>query len=324
MGFIGLKTPGAWGSIDAGIEGIGDILGLAVGGGALGVNAITGAIPAAPWAANGGLPPSSIYEGNLLVIDDNSVVDHLYYEILPPNWTADLGSAGSGGFTCHMKLVARENFNPWENAKIVFDDGTDRFFFEFRAGGTVHDQNGAIVGDNKLEMELYVSIQNGVMKFWQWNPETLFWSPLNLASASVAGVTDHIAFGSFDDPTVGKGSFYFLRYKESYQATPFFSTSPKATMGEISGGGAIITQNPITESTATGSAVSYKYDLNQAGFSAAKTLAQLTADLVGQPLFFLNLEVTFPSDGVATSSIDLNGGVLAGSTIRRKFERFKT
>lgn len=311
MSIIKIKQPFDWDTLPQGLEASGDILGLAVGGGGMDVSAITGALPEAPWSKNGGLSPYTIYDGHCLVLDDDSNVDHLYYEI---PWTADLGSAGSGGCSCHLHLNSRNNYNPWENCKVVWDDGIDRFFLEFRTGGTFHDNAGLISGDHILPMELYVSIRGGVMESYQFNPWTRQWA-LKRTTSATAGLADHIAFGSFDDVTAGYGHFFFLRHKEAYHATPLSAASPVAVMGEITGDGVPIEQVPITESVVSGASVSYRYDLNRAGWSAARTLAELTAELVGQPLYYLDLEATFISDGLSTASLDINGGVIASATM---------
>jgi hypothetical protein len=90
----------------------------------------------------------------------------------------------------------------------------------------------------------------------------------------------------------------------------YLTTSPTATMGQISVGEEI-DQIPIAEDNESGSSITWDYDIGS-GWVTGKTLAQLNTDLVGESPATLNLRANLVSDGVGRPSFNFDGQAIAG------------
>ena len=203
----------------------------------------------------------------------------------------------------------------------LIDIGTDVFLYRWTAAGGTKYWNEALevwqvasvtlpsIGSNNKAMEILFRWTPTQWKLTLKNKETgvdyIDTSWVDWSDTKNNGV-DPYWFGVGDYLTNFWSSAIAVMLMENQ-----YTNGAAATMGEVEFYGTTILQNPITETTEGGASVSYRYNLNRGGWSASKTLSELSDELVGAVCYYLDIEATFTTDGEAAASIDINGGVMA-------------
>lgn len=270
-------------------------------------------LPGGNWTSSGTEVATVIDSTLLEILDDNGATFRIF-RLPDPSWTADL-SSGSNGVSAAISMHPSGTNTTKGAIRVEFDDGNARWQYEWLENGGVLSHvyvgasNSADIGKYVYSSGVYYfAIQDASADVWAFNDLTNIFDALIVNEGAAATAIDALGFGSGSSTATGKSYWDYLNYAQAFQSTPFLTTSPTATMGQITVG-CEITNIPITVTVGGAATVTWDYDIG-AGWVTGKTFAQLETALVGTSPSTLNLRSNHNSAGQAQAKFMLDGSGL--------------
>jgi hypothetical protein len=269
------------------------------------------ALPDAGNWVKGGTEGASLIDNNTrLYLLDDSAGALVAYSLSDPYWTADLTGVGAGA-SFYWKLNAPYITDAaGSGALIIMGDNSTEFRISYSPSNdsrVIRDYSAATFSNSPDggTYEQYTSIQNASMSTWIYNPHILSWVNAFKDIASGATSGDYMVFGCQSNPGIAINNWSYFNFKESYQETPYLTSTVQITMGErtISD---TIDQIPIVEENGSNCTITWDYDITSGTWVTGKTLAQLQTALIGTSPSTLNLRANFASDGLSNCRFYFN------------------